>query len=307
MAQPFTLQFQVTSQEHQMLLREFLLQKNISRKALTDIKADGELLVNGKSENVQYMLQSGDNITVQFPLETGSEQMKGEAIPLEILYEDAYLLAVNKPAGISTIPSRQHPSGTLANAIVHYYEQIGHSGAVHFVTRLDLDTSGIVLITKHRHTHHLFSLAQQEQTIVKKYLALVQGTPVASEGRIDQPIARTSDSIIKREVRADGQMASTIYHTITTFPYHQQTVSLVQLQLLTGRTHQIRVHMAWLGHPLLGDSLYGGDCTALQRQALHCRFLQFQHPITGELVTLEAPLPVDLQKLLPDASEKMHE
>ena len=307
MTQPFTLQFQVTSQEHQMLLREFLLQKNISRKALTDIKADGELLVNGKSENVQYMLQSGDNITVQFPLETGSEQMKGEAIPLEILYEDAYLLAVNKPAGISTIPSRQHPSGTLANAIVHYYEQIGHSGAVHFVTRLDLDTSGIVLITKHRHTHHLFSLAQQEQTIVKKYLALVQGTPVASEGRIDQPIARTSDSIIKREVRADGQMASTIYQTVATFPYHQQIVSLMQLHLLTGRTHQIRVHMAWLGHPLLGDSLYGGDCTALQRQALHCRFLQFQHPITGETITLEAPLPEDLQALLPDTSEKMHD
>ena len=300
MSQPFTLQFQVAEEENDTLLRSYLLEKNISRKALTDIKADGLLLVNGQEENVQYMLNSGDSITVQFPLESGSEQMKGEDLPLDIIYEDDYLLAVNKPAGISTIPSRQHPSGTLANAIVHYYEQIGHCGAVHFVNRLDLDTSGLVLIAKHRHTHHLFSLAQEEQAIVKKYLAIIPGKPEIPEDRIDQPIARTSDSIIKREVRPDGQMASTIYTTLSTFSYQNKICSLVQLHLLTGRTHQIRVHMSWLGHPLLGDSLYDGDCTNMQRQALHCTFLQFQHPVTGETITIEAPLPDDMKSLLPE-------
>ncbi|MBR4944873.1 MAG: RluA family pseudouridine synthase [Peptococcaceae bacterium] len=300
MSQPFTLQFQVAEEENDTLLRSYLLEKNISRKALTDIKADGLLLVNGQEENVQYMLKSGDSITVQFPPESGSEQMKGEDLPLDIIYEDDYLLAVNKPAGISTIPSRQHPSGTLANAIVHYYEQIGHCGAVHFVNRLDLDTSGLVLIAKHRHTHHLFSLAQEEQAIVKKYLAIIPGKPEIPEDRIDQPIARTSDSIIKREVRPDGQTASTIYTTLSTFSYQNETCSLIQLHLLTGRTHQIRVHMSWLGHPLLGDSLYDGDCTNMQRQALHCTFLQFQHPVTGETITIEAPLPDDMKSLLPE-------
>lgn len=294
----FTLEFSVSDPEQNMLLREFLLQKNISRKALTAIKETGALLVNGRPETVQYILQPGDIISVQFPPESGSEHMKGEAIPLEILYEDDYLLAVNKPAGISTIPSQLHPAGTLANALLYHYEQNGHTAAAHFVTRLDLDTSGLVLIAKHRHVHHLFSLAQQEHSIRKEYFALVQGVPEPQSGRIDQPIGRTDNSIIQREVRADGQMASTIYTTVNTFFNRQQTYSLVRLQLLTGRTHQIRVHMAWLGNPLLGDSLYGGDCTSMPRQALHCIEMQFQHPITGEQIHLQCALPDDMQQLI---------
>lgn len=294
----FTLEFPVSDSEHNMLLREFLLQKAVSRKALTAIKETGALLVNGHPETVQHILQSGDTVTVQFPPESGSEHMKSEAIPLDILYEDDYLLAINKPAGISTIPSQLHPSGTLANALLYHYEQTGHTAAAHFVTRLDLDTSGLVLIAKHRHVHHLFSLAQQEQSICKEYFALVQGTPEPKHGRIDQPIARTDNSIIKREVRTDGQMASTIYTVIDTFSDKLQPYSLVKLQLLTGRTHQIRVHMEWLGHPLLGDSLYGGACTVMQRQALHCAELQFLHPITGESVHLHCPLPDDMKQLI---------
>ncbi len=294
----FTLKFSVSEAEQNMLLREFLLQKHISRKALTAIKENGALLVNGQPETVQHLLNAEDIITVQFPPESGSEHMKGEAMPLNILYEDDYLLAVNKPAGVSTIPSQLHPSGTLANALLYYYKQNSHTAAAHFVTRLDLDTSGLVLIAKHRHVHHLFSLAQQEQAIRKEYFALVQGSPEPRSGRIDQPIGRADNSIIQREVRADGQMASTIYTTVDTFSDKPQLYSLIKLQLLTGRTHQIRVHMAWLGHPLLGDSLYGGDCTLMTRQALHCTEMQFQHPITGELIHLQCPLPDDMQQFL---------
>lgn len=298
MTAPFTLQFLISDTEAQMLLRDFLLLNSISRTALTDIKYHGgKITVNGKEENVRYILQTGDCVTIQFPPEPENERMKAEPLPLQIVYEDDALLVVEKPAGMSTIPSREHPCGTLANAIAYYYQQSGHAGAVHFVTRLDYDTSGLVLVAKHRHIHHLLSLAQQQNTITKEYLAITQGIPTPSEGRIDLPIARVSDSIIKREVRADGQPASTLYHTEQVLRIEKQEYSFVRLQLLTGRTHQIRVHMAALGHPLLGDSLYGGDCTFLQRQALHCARLAFSHPITGEPLQFESTLPDDLSYL----------
>lgn len=299
MSQPFTLHFTANEASHGMLLREFLAQKNISKTALTDIKYHGgRITVNGKEETVRYIVQQNDTIVVQFPPEPDNERMTSEAIPLSIVYEDDYLLIVEKPAGMSTIPSREHPAGTLANAIVYYYSQIGHTGAVHFVTRLDYDTSGLVLIAKHRHIHHLFSLTQQQNVITKKYLAIISGALKTQNGRIDQPIARVSDSIIKREVRTDGQQASTLYNTLRIFQHKEQTYSLLQLQLLTGRTHQIRVHLAWLGHPLVGDSLYSGDCTHLHRQALHCTYLQFAHPITADPMCFESKLPEDMQEIL---------
>ena len=300
MSKPFTLQFSISAADHGLLLREFLIQNHISRTALTDIKYHGgKILVNGSEETVRYVLQEHDIITIQFPPEEKNGRMQGVQIPLHIVYEDDYILVVEKPSAMSTIPSREHPEYTLANAIVYYYSQIGLNSAVHFVTRLDYDTSGLVLVAKHRHIHHLLSLAQEKNEITKEYLALIRGTLKTQSGRIDQPIARVNNSIIKREVRADGQTASTIYRTLRSFQYQEENCSLVRLQLLTGRTHQIRVHLEWLGHPLLGDSLYGGDCTHIQRQALHCAKLQFTHPVSGRLIHLESPLPPDLQTLLP--------
>lgn len=296
MEQRFTLQFTVHASEQGMVLREFLMQKKISRTALTDIKYHGgALTVNGQPETVRYILKQADIVTVLFPPEQSSERMTGEPLPLSIVYEDAFLLIVEKPAGMSTIPSREHPNGTLANAILFHYEQSGQQNAVHFVTRLDYDTSGLVLVAKHRYIHHLLSLAQQAQCIKKEYLALIEGTLTPPEGNIRQPIARVNDSIIKREVRADGQPAHTYYQTTYTLQQDGKVYSFVRLQLLTGRTHQIRVHLSWLGHPLLGDALYGGDCTLLHRQALHCIRLQFEHPITNQLLQFESTWPTDLQ------------
>ena len=300
MSKPFMLQFSASTTDHGLLLREFLIQNHISRAALTDIKYHGgKIMVNGIEENVRYLLQENDIITILFPPEEKNDCIKNEPIPLSIVYEDDYILIVEKPSGMSTIPSREHPEHTLANAIVYYYSQIDLDSAVHFVTRLDYDTSGLVLVAKHRHIHHLLSLAQEKNEIIKEYLALIKGTLKAQFGRIDQPIARINNSIIKREVRDDGQTASTIYRTLDCFQYQEENYSIILLQLLTGRTHQIRVHMEWLGHPLLGDSLYGGDCTHIHRQALHCAKLQFIHPISGRLIQLESSLPPDLQTLLP--------
>ena len=304
MADAFKLQFSVTAEYHGMLLREFLIQNNISRTALTDIKYHGgRILVNNREETVRYIVQTGDNIIVQFPPEEKNNHMLGWNQPLQIIYEDDYILAVNKPAGMSTIPSREHTEYTLANAIVYYYSQIGLNSAVHFVTRLDYDTSGLVLVAKHRHIHHLFSLAQEKKEITKEYLALIGGTLKTNSGHINQPIARVNNSIIKREVRADGQTATTLYNTVQTFQKDNEPYSLIQLQLLTGRTHQIRVHMEWLGYPLLGDSLYGGDCTHIKRQALHCAKLQFTHPITNEFIVLESTLPQDMQTVITSSQQ----
>ncbi len=296
---PFVLEFIITSEQQGMLLREYLEQQHISKTALTDIKYHGgRIMVNGAEQTVRYVLQADDTVVVQFPPESVNDHIQGENIPLQIVYEDDYILVVEKPANMSTIPSQGHQAHTLANAVVHHYEQIGHESAVHFVTRLDLDTSGLVLVAKYRHVHHLLSLAQQNDQIIKEYLAIVSGTPEPSQGAVQQPIGRVNDSIIKREVRTDGQFAHTLYRTIDTVNHRQAIYSLLRLRLLTGRTHQIRVHMAWLGHPLLGDALYGGDCTILQRQALHCAYLSFTHPITGVPIQLESILPEDLQQVL---------
>ena len=307
MSEPFTLQFTVSTSDIGCILREFLLQNNISRTALTDIKYHGGcILVNGKEETVRYSLQEGDIITIKFPPEQTNSKIKQEALPFSIIYEDDVLLVAEKPAGMSTIPSREHPNGTLANAVAYHYRQTGQNSAIHFVTRLDYDTSGLVLIAKHRHIHHLLSLAQQQNAITKEYLALIAGTLSPPHGCIDQPIGRAGDSIILREVRADGQTAKTLYDTNCTFQIDEQTYSMLRLRLITGRTHQIRVHLQFLGHPLLGDALYGGDCTYISRQALHCTHLQFNHPITNMPLQFDCPLPEDLQQIVKHSKEKQH-
>lgn len=277
------------------LIKEFLKEEEISRTALTDIKFQGgNILVNNEEVNVRYKLNVGDVLTVIFPEENPSTGLKGENIPLDLLFEDDYLLVVNKPARMNTIPSREHPTGSLANALVGYYERIGLRATSHIVTRLDRDTSGIVLIAKHRHIHHLFSKQQQCGLVKRMYEALASGAISVDSSKIEQPIGRKDDSIIEREVRTDGQYACT--HFIVLERY--QAFTRIELQLETGRTHQIRVHMSYLGHPLLGDDLYGGDRTLIDRQALHCKRIEFTHPFTKEEMNFSAPLPEDMNEIL---------
>ena len=299
MSKPFTLHFTATAAEDGITLRDFLAQHHISKAACTDIKLHGgALTVNGKPETVRYVIKHQDQIAVQYPPETSSLTMKAEAIPLSIVYEDDAILVVDKPVGLCTIPSRKHPSGTLANGILHHYAQTDHAGAVHFVTRLDFDTSGLVLVAKHRYIHALLSLAMQKQALTKEYLALVEGTLIPPNGTVDLPIARVNISQIKREVHPDGLPAQTKYRTVQQIQTDTHTYSLVRLQLLTGRTHQIRVHMTALQHPLLGDCLYGGNHILISRHALHCNLLKFLHPMTGELMRFESPLPAAMERLI---------
>jgi len=295
MVSRFQLNWLIDNQNAGKQLKELLKEKEISRTALTDIKfKGGSIIVNNEPVNVRYILKEGDEVTVIFPAEIPSEGVKGEDIQLSILFEDEFLLVVNKPAGMNTIPSREHPDGSLANALVGYYQRAGLQATSHIVTRLDRDTSGIVLIAKHRHVHHLFSKMQQKGQVKRVYEAFAGGLLTENNGTIKEPIGRKADSIIEREVRMDGQYACTHYHVIKRYP----AFTYIELQLDTGRTHQIRVHMSYMGHPLLGDDLYGGSTALLNRQALHCKEIRFNHPFIREELTFTASIPADMSQII---------
>lgn len=291
----YRIQWVIEEKDHDKLVKDFLKEQEISKRALAAIKfKGGSILLNEKPVTVRKSLETGDKLMVEFPEETRSEGMIAEQIPLDIIYEDPYIFIINKPQGMNTIPSREHPVGSLANGIAGYYEGSGYQSTVHIVTRLDRDTSGIVLVAKHRHIHHLFSEQQKKSLINRTYEAIASGIFNEVKGTIQKNIRRKMDSIIEREVHPEGQYACTHFDVIHQYP----SFALVKLKLETGRTHQIRVHLASIGHPLLGDDLYGGPVKLIKRQALHCRYLQFFHPILQKEFHFEAPLPEDLQKLL---------
>ncbi|TDL35303.1 RluA family pseudouridine synthase [Jeotgalibacillus sp. S-D1] len=296
MNQPqLTLQWAVAEPEQDQLLRDFLKCKDISKRSLTHIKYDGgKIEVNGVESTVRRKLAKGDEVKITFPVEKRSRTLKGEPIQLDVLYEDDWVLVINKPPYMNTIPSREHPFGSVANAITGKYELQNYPGAVHIATRLDRDTSGIMLVAKHTHAHHLISKMQQGGSVHRFYTAIVHGRINPPEGVICSPIGRKNSSIIEREVREDGQKAITHYKTIISRP----DITVVQLKLETGRTHQIRVHLQSIGHPIMGDDLYGGRQELISRQALNCSELNFIHPFTGLPMTFKVPLPEDMHALL---------
>ncbi|MBA2872136.1 23S rRNA pseudouridine1911/1915/1917 synthase [Anoxybacillus calidus] len=291
----FVLTWKITEKDEGKLVREFLKEQNISRTALTDIKFHGGgIYVNGKFVTVRHVLRAGEVLEVRFPPEQRSADMVPQPLPLSIVYEDDYLLVVNKPPFMSTIPSREHPTGTLANALLYYYDQQQLPTTIHVVTRLDRDTSGLLLVAKHRHVHHLLSELQKRGQIKRRYEAVCHGQLSQDKGTIDAPIGRKSDSIIEREVREDGQRAVTHFQVIKRMQHYTH----VSLQLETGRTHQIRVHMSHIGHPLVGDELYGGSREKLSRQALHSKELSFFHPFVQKEYCFQSDLPEDMKRLI---------
>lgn len=289
------MEWTVGTEEHNLLLREYLGLKGISKRGLTAIKYDGGgIFLNGEEVTVRRKCQAGDQVEIYFPPETRSESLIPEDLNLEVLYEDSWLLAVFKPAGMNTIPSRDAQTGSLANALAGYYDRHGIAAGIHIATRLDKDTSGVVLAAKYAHIHHLLSEMQQANLVNREYIAIAEGTVTEESGTIDQPIAREPDSIITRMVDSEGRRAVTHFKKMSAGEHH----TMLSFKLETGRTHQIRVHTSWLGHPLAGDDLYGGKCDLIGRQALHCRKLTLPHPVTGENLEVESPLPDDLSELM---------
>lgn len=287
-----TLEWRVDPDWNNQLLRLFLREHcHISKRALAEIKFNGGLiLINNKEVTVRALVQEGDEVTVCLPSEEASLSVSPEFVQLDISYEDDHLLVLNKKAGMATIPSREHPSGTLANAVLGYYKVKEHLATFHAVNRLDKDTSGLLIVAKHRFAHDRLSKLQKEGKLNRYYTAVVSGSIKSENGKIDAPIGRDPNSIIARMVREDGKRAITHFQVIS----RSTQKTLVKIKLETGRTHQIRVHFAFIGHPLLGDDLYGGSRDHMNRQALHCHQIRFQHPFKNKVITIDSDVPEDM-------------
>lgn len=285
-----TLKYVVKKEQ---LLREFLLENNISRKTLTRIKfdSDGSIKVNGNEESVRYFLKVDDRVEITLPSEDYSEFVRFINKPVDIVYEDEYFLIVNKGINLPSIPSRNMEDESLLERVNYYFREKNINSIPHIVTRLDKNTSGLVLIAKHRHIHALFS----NLSIDKYYTALVNGK-IKDNAIVEAPIRRVSSSIIEREVGKGGEYAKTEYWLEEYIS--GLDISVVRLKLYTGKTHQIRVHMKYEGHPLLGDELYGGDVSFIKRQALNCSNLAFIHPITREFIDIKLEIPADMKKVI---------
>jgi len=297
------MEWEIAEKSAGLSIRHFLKEeKSFSRRILKSIINDGGAVeLNGRCVKLNERLNIGDNLVVKFPKEEKSSHMKPENISLDIIYEDEFLLVVNKPAEMATIPSYHHPSGTLANAILAYYEKKCIPYTVHIVTRLDRGTSGLVLIAKHRYSHSLLSSLQKKGEIKRKYQAIMTGILSTDTGIITKRIGRKDGSIIERTVREDGREAITHYKTIKKTINH----TFVDIELETGRTHQIRVHFSSIGHPLAGDDLYGGSKDLIKRQALHCNHISFLHPFRQKSMSFSSSIPKDMEMLLDEDATKM--
>lgn len=264
----------------EMKIRDYLKNRlGLSTSLIAQVKYDNVIL-NGVAVHMRAMVKNGDVIEITLPSED-SENIEPMDIPIDIVYEDNYLIAVNKPKNMPVHPSRGNHLPTVANAIRHY---IGHPFVFRAVNRLDRDTSGIVLIAKDRLSGAKLYQAMKERRFEKTYLAIVEGIPEA-HGFIDAPIVREEEGSIKRVVREDGKECRTEYELIST---DEVGNSLIKVIPHTGRTHQIRVHMAHIGHPLVDDFLYG--TRGEETYSLHCASLSFPHPITNEMITVYAEI-----------------
>ena len=271
-----------------------------SRSYLQKIIKDDNVLVNGEPKKSSYRLEDGDEVTADLP-ELKSPDIEPENIPLDILYEDDSILMVNKPKGMVVHPSAGHYTGTLVNAVLWHCQGqlsgingVSRPGIVH---RIDKDTTGVLVVCKNDAAHNAVAAQLKEHSITRKYRAIVHGVIKEDEGTVDAPIGRhpTERKKMASGVK-NGKRAVTHYRVLERF----QGYTYVECQLETGRTHQIRVHMASIHHPLLGDTVYGPakDSHHLEGQTLHAMVLGLIHPVTGEYLEVEAPLPEYFENLL---------
>lgn len=248
-------------------------------------QADDGIMLNSRRVTVRERVTRGDILEINIT-EGRSENIVPSDIPIDIIYENDDILAVNKPCNMPMHPSAHHYENTLANAVVNYYKDTDF--VFRAISRLDKDTTGIVVIAKNKYSSEVLSRQMRKREIVKKYLAVCCGIPTPMRGTIEVPIGRQDDSIIKRIVSENGQYAKTDYEVLKS----EGDISLVSLTPHTGRTHQLRVHMAYIGCPLYGDFAYGTEILG-ERTRLHCSSLEFTNPQDGQRMTLTAPLPED--------------
>ena len=281
--------FQVKESENKMRLNIFLRHSGVSAALIKKLKflPDG-ILVNGEKKNTDYMLSAGETVEINTTDEDMDSTVIVQSGPLDIVYQDDCCMVVNKPYDVPCHPSFNHPTDTIANYFMGYWQKKGQAKICRVINRLDKNTSGLVLIALDPH-----SAEKLKGKVDKTYTAIAQGRFEKDYGIIDRPIARQQESIITRCVREDGQRAVTEYFVRKC----DDNFTLADIKLHTGRTHQIRVHFSYIGHPLAGDDLYGGSIEHINRHALHCSRLTFPSPETGKTVDIQAPLPADMALL----------
>jgi 23S rRNA pseudouridine1911/1915/1917 synthase len=277
----------------------------LSRSAVQRLIDRSEITVNGEIVKASYKVKAGDRLVASLPAEEGTLP-SAEAIPLRIVYEDDVLLVVDKPAGMVVHPAPGHASGTLVNAVLAHCPDLAGSGEERpgIVHRLDRDTSGLILIAKSEKVQRALQRQFQDRQVYKAYLALLDGHLQPAWGRIEAAIGRDPNHRQRMAILPGGREAVTEYHVLEQFSHPVGPAAgdycLVEVEPRTGRTHQIRVHLSSIGHPVVGDPVYGRhkSLLPLSRQFLHARRLEFKHPVTGQRMALEAPLADDLAAVL---------
>ncbi len=288
--------FKVAAEDEGLKLREYLKSKQkLSSRLIKGAAIEGRITVNEKITKLNYVVKHNDEIGFNVAKEEG-QNIDPEKMDIEVVYEDIDIIVVNKRPGIVVHPTKSYPNGTLANGLLYYFKEKGENCIVRLVSRLDMDTSGLIMIAKNQFSHMALARDMSNENFEKSYLAIVHGNMKEKQGTINLPIYRTGGDTIKRIVDDRGQESVTHFKVVESF----NKGDLVELTLETGRTHQIRVHLTHLGHPLYGDSLYGteDDSDYIERQALHAYKLKFPHPRTGDILSLETDIPEDMKELL---------
>ncbi len=300
---PCVLDLKVTESEAGLRLDVFLTRhlEETSRSSVQSWIREGRVLVSERPcSKPSYKVKSGEYVLVEVPPLEPAEPKPDPEIPLDVVYEDEHLLVVNKQKGLVVHPARGHPDKTLVNALLYHCKDLsGIAGVLKpgIVHRLDKNTTGLMVVAKNDRSHIGLQAQFKERSVLKVYHALVHGVPQPASGRIEQPIARHAVDRVRMAVRPDGKNAISEYRVVERWG---EQYSLLDVHILTGRTHQIRVHMAWLGNPVVGDPLYGRlkNSLGIEGQALHCRKLGFSHPVTGRELEFEAKLPPDFENAL---------
>lgn len=282
----------VTENDEGLKVKDMIrLYFDFSSRLRNKIKREKLVTLNGETAEGWYPVSKGDTVKITLPDEKSS--FEAQDIPIYPVFEDNDILIINKQPGLIVHPTKGHPSGTVANALMNYMDKTGQSFKIRFVNRLDMDTSGLLVVAKNAYCQNDYTRQMKENKVKKRYIAILKGILKDDHGTVDLPIGRPDPDDIRRKVTENGLPSKTRFSVIER--YKKSGYTLVELILETGRTHQIRVHMSHVGHPVLGDWLYGGENILLiNRQALHAASLSFVHPITKEQLDVAAPIPSDM-------------